>query len=94
LEYDCVESGERYTKAFKEMIPTEVMGATVAHAVKALHIPYRTVERFYKEWMDKECPTLHKSCIKDALNRDGLVLGIDDFLPSGKDIVITQEFMI
>jgi transposase len=77
--YDCVEPGERYTKAVKEAILTQVMGATVAHAVTTLTIPYTTVERFYKEWMDKECPTLRKSCIEDALNRDGLVLGIDDF---------------
>jgi transposase len=78
-EYECVLPRKRYTRAFEDSFPTYVIGSTIDKAAAILDVPYSTVERVYKQWMKKECPSLQASCIQEATEREGLVLGIDDF---------------
>lgn len=77
--YECVTPGKRYTKAFEESLPKQVLGATVSHASRQTQTPASTVERIYKRWMEKECPILQETCMNAASNSSTLVLGIDDF---------------
>ena len=78
-EYDSVEPGKRFTKAFQRKIPRHVIGATVTHAVSVLDVSYSTVERIYKQWMEHEAARVQQECRREATKRERLVLGIDDF---------------
>lgn len=78
-QYTFVSGKSRYTNEFKEFIATKVPGATVLHCVKTLGIPYSTVERIYKNYIDCIVPELQKLVISESNNTSKLVLGMDDF---------------
>lgn len=62
-QYSFIDGKSRYTNEFKEFIATKIPGATVIHCAKTLKIPYSTVERIYKNYIDYVVP----------------VIGMDDF---------------
>ncbi|WCN36745.1 transposase [Aneurinibacillus uraniidurans] len=77
--YACVAPGKRYTKTFEDSLPSYVMGAKVTHAAKQTQTPVTTTDRVFKKWMEKESPRLQAECMQEAIQCEGLVLGIDDF---------------
>ena len=78
-EYTFITGKSHYTNEFKEFIAIKVPGATVIHCAKTLKIPYSTVERIYKNYIDYVVPQLQKKVILESSNTNKLVLGIDDF---------------
>ncbi|TFJ89341.1 transposase, partial [Lentibacillus salicampi] len=42
-------------------------------------VPYTTAERYYKNGLQADRERTQATCIQDAIERDRLVLGIDDF---------------
>jgi len=77
--YECVAPGKRYTKSFEASLPSHVIGATVTHAAKQTQTPATTVERVFKQWMEKESVQVQATCKEQAEQSHQLVLGIDDF---------------
>ena len=78
-EYTFITGKSHYTNEFKEFIAIKVPGATVIHCAKTLKIPYSTVERIYKNYIDYVVPQLQKKVILESSNTNKLVLGMDDF---------------
>lgn len=78
-QYPFVTGKSHYTNEFKEFIAVKVPGATVIHCSKALRIPYSTVERIYKNYIDYVVPELQEKVILESSNTNKLVLGMDDF---------------
>ena len=78
-QYTFVTGKSRYTNEFKEFIATKVPGATVLHCAKTLDIPYSTVERIYKSYIDERVPKIQEMVILESSNTSKLVLGMDDF---------------
>jgi transposase len=77
--YASIEQGKRFTKALQEKIPRHVIGATVAHAASVLAVSYSTTERVYKQWMEGETARIQQACLREATEKEFLVLGMDDF---------------
>lgn len=78
-KYECVASGKRYTKPFGASLPDRVLGATVTHIAKRTETPAITVERVFKRWMESESAQIQATCKEKTVDRNQLVLGIDDF---------------
>lgn len=78
-QYSFIDGKSRYTNEFKEFIATKIPGATVIHCAKTLKIPYSTVERIYKNYIDYVVPQLQEQVILESSNTNKLVLGMDDF---------------
>lgn len=78
-QYECVASGKRYTKQFEASLPHQVLGATVTHSAKQTQTPATTVERVFKQWMERESAQVQAVCKEKAEESSQLVLGIDDF---------------
>lgn len=78
LEYSFVTGKSRYTDVYKEYISKKVPGATVIHCSQTLDIPYSTVEKIYKDYIDYSTPILQERVILESMNTNKLILGIDD----------------
>jgi transposase len=78
-QYSFITGKSRYTNEFEEFIATKVPGATVIHCARTLNIPYSTVERIYKNYIDYVVPQLQEQIILESFNTKKLVIGMDDF---------------
>jgi transposase len=77
--YNCVAPKKRYTKAFENSLPKQVVGATVIHAARVTNTPATTIARVVHTWKTHEAARIQETCQSQALTHDKLVLGIDDF---------------
>jgi len=78
-EYDFVGPKKHYSYALQNRFIQQGHGSTVKAVAGFQAIPYTTAERYYKEGLQTEREYTQATCIQDAINRDRLVLGIDDF---------------
>lgn len=78
-QYDFVAPKKRYTIAFQNQCLQKGHGTTVKCLAKFEEAPYTTVERFFKAGLQNETEAIQQTCFQDAVERQGLVLGIDDF---------------
>lgn len=78
-QYTFVTGKSRYTDIYKENISKRVPGATVSHCSQTSDVPYSTVERIYKSYVDSIVPQIQEKVILESNNTNKLVLGIDDF---------------
>ncbi len=78
-EYSFVGAKKRYTKQFESFVVQQASGSTIKTTADQQNVPYSTAERCYKYCLKLESERIQEKCLKDAANRDMLVLGIDDF---------------
>ncbi|WP_246516461.1 ISL3 family transposase [Salicibibacter cibarius] len=78
-QYDFVAPKKRYTIAFQNQCLQKGHGTTVKSLARFEEAPYTTVERFFKVGIQIESEATQQTCFQDAMDRQGLVLGIDDF---------------
>lgn len=78
-EYSFVEPKKKYTKAYAAYLARQTYGATVAHTSREQQVPYSTMERIFKCDLHVKSADIQEQVYQGALERDGLVLGIDDF---------------
>lgn len=78
-QYEFVESKKQYTHAFQNQLIQQGHGTTVQAMASFQSVPYATAERYYKIGLQAERAHTQATCIQDAIERDQLVLGIDDF---------------
>lgn len=77
--YDCVAPKKRYTKAFENSLPKQVVGGTVTHTARVTNTPTTTIARVVRSWKTEEATRIQDACQSQAIAHDKLVLGIDDF---------------
>ncbi|WHI59802.1 ISL3 family transposase [Mammaliicoccus lentus] len=78
-QYEFVKPKKRYTQAFQNQLIEQGQGTTVQAMSGFQNVPYTTAERYFKNGLQTEREYTQATCIRDAINRDQLVLGIDDF---------------
>src|SRR5690606_34953270 len=78
-EYTFVEPKKRYTKAFSAFIARQTFGTTVEQISHEQQVPYSTMERIFKRELHEKSKEVQKQVYQKAVERDNLVLGIDDF---------------
>ena len=78
-EYSFVEPKKRYTKVFSAYLARQTYGATVAHTSMEEQVPYSTMERIFKSNLHEKSVEIQEQVYQEAVEREGLVLGIDDF---------------
>lgn len=78
-DYDFVAPKKQYTKAFGQQLIQHGHGTTVQALAGNQAVPYSTAERYYKNGLCVERTQTQATCIQDAIERNTLVLGIDDF---------------
>lgn len=78
-QYDFVGPKERYSHALQYQLIKQGHDTTVKAIAGFQSIPYTTTERYYKHGLQTEREHTQATCIQDAVEREQLVLGIDDF---------------
>ncbi|GGK09112.1 hypothetical protein GCM10007063_34420 [Lentibacillus kapialis] len=78
-QYDFVKPKKQYTQAFQEKLIQQGHGTTIQAMASFQAVPYATAERYYKRGLAVQSDDTQATCIQDAMARDQLVLGIDDF---------------
>ncbi|WP_146551104.1 ISL3 family transposase [Rummeliibacillus sp. SL167] len=77
--YTFVEFKKRYTKAFSAFLARQTYGTTVEQISDEQQVPYSTMERIFKRELHEKSEQIQKQVYQEAVERDNLVLGIDDF---------------
>ena len=77
--YPFVEPKKRYTNVFSSFLARQTHGTTVAHTSNEHQVPYSTMERIFKRDLHEKSEQIQKQVYQEAVERNGLVLGIDDF---------------
>ncbi|AXF55169.1 transposase [Salicibibacter kimchii] len=78
-QYDFVDPKNRYTIAFQNQCLQKGHGTTVKSLARFEEAPYTTVERYFKAGLQSESEATQQTCFQNAMDRQGLVLEIDDF---------------
>ncbi|TFJ89345.1 transposase family protein, partial [Lentibacillus salicampi] len=78
-QYEFVGPKETYSHALQNQLIQQGHGNTVKAIAGFQAVPYTTAERYYKNGLQADRERTQATCIQDAIERDRLVLGIDDF---------------
>ena len=78
-DYSFVEPKKRYTKAFSALLARQTYGTTVEHISHEQQVPYSTMERIFKHDLHEKSEQIQQQVYQEAIERENLVLGIDDF---------------
>lgn len=78
-KYSFVGPKKRYTKAFSAYLARQTYGTTVAHTSMEEQVPYSTMERIFKCDLHEKSEKIQEQVYQATVEREGLVLGIDDF---------------
>ncbi|WP_066190761.1 ISL3 family transposase [Gracilibacillus timonensis] len=77
-QYGFAPPKKQYTKAFQEHLTEQGQGIPVQALSHFQGVPYTTAERYFKQGLQVEREHTQMTCIQDAIDREQLVLGIDD----------------
>ncbi|WP_121639588.1 transposase [Virgibacillus sp. Bac330] len=78
-EHSFLEPKKRYTKAVSSYLASRTYGTTVIHTSAEEQVPYSTMERIFKGDLHEKSQEVHEKAYQETVERENLVLGIDDF---------------
>lgn len=79
FNYIFIDGKSRYTNQYKDNMVKVVTGSTVAHAAELTETPYSSIERIFKNYLNKIKPQICSETLKLSKDTEKLVIGIDDF---------------
>lgn len=78
-QYSFVGPKKRYSQAFEEHCSQQAARSNVKHVAESNQLPQSTLQSTYTKWLTTTSNHLQQAVWQLTQQRDGLVLGIDDF---------------
>jgi transposase len=78
-DYPFVGPKKRYSHLFHKQAVEQALGATVVHSARIQKAPISTIQRMHNTALSLESERLYEQAWKEAKEKSGLVLGVDDF---------------